>query len=604
MPGSTTNVALFPQPFIDEVRSAADIVTVISDYVSLRKAGATFKGLCPFHGEKTPSFNVNRDRGFFHCFGCGVGGDVFKFIELQEKVGFTDAVRQLAQRFGIPIPELDTTEAGRESAAEREALLRIHEVAAAYFREQLESPAGAKIRDYLLNERGLTPATVATLGLGYAPTTRDALRQRLVKQGFAPSAILKSGLVVRRDDGSEVDRFRNRLMIPITRDTGSVVAFGGRALDKDQVPKYLNSPETPIYSKSRTLYGLSVTKNDLRKLHFAVIVEGYFDFAQVYQATGVPVVATCGTALTNAQAQLLRRFASKTVLCYDPDTAGQGAAERSCELLVSEGFDVNVALLPGGHDPDTFIQTHGRDAYVAQLKQSRPYLEFLLDRAASGHDLTRDDARREFLKKMLAVAARIPDAAARDQFADRLAHKARVTEAVVRSEIRKAAVARKTELPTERIRAATAPLRDVEKGLLWALVHAPQDATRALGALEPADVEGLRSQPLLEKALGLDVTDPEQVPNALMERLSDQEAQLLATVASLGQPPSLDLTECVQVLRFARIERQLAEIQRDIDRGGRDGPSGDALSQLLRQKNELRSQLELARRGPRDAYNK
>jgi DNA primase len=267
-------VALFPQSFIDEVRSAADIVTVISDYVSLRKAGATFKGLCPFHGEKTPSFNVNRDRGFFHCFGCGVGGDVFKFIELQDKVGFTDAVRQLAQRFGIPIPELEATEAGRESAAEREGLLRIHEVAAAYFREHLESPGGTRIRDYLLKERGLTSDTINTLGLGFAPPTRDALLSRLVQQGFPAALIAKSGLVVRRDDGSEVDRFRNRLMVPITRDTGSVIAFGGRALQKDQVPKYLNSPETPIYSKSRTLYGLNLTKGELRQAHYVVIVEG------------------------------------------------------------------------------------------------------------------------------------------------------------------------------------------------------------------------------------------------------------------------------------------------------------------------------------------
>jgi DNA primase len=596
-------VALFPQPFIDEVRSAADIVTVISDYVSLRKAGATFKGLCPFHAEKTPSFNVNRDRGFFHCFGCGVGGDVFKFVELQEKVGFTDAVRQLAQRFGIPIPELEATEAGRESAAEREGLLRIHEVAAAYYREQLESPAGAKIRNYLLVDRSLTAETIATLGLGYAPPSRDTLRQLLVQQGFAPAAIVKSGLVVKRDDGSEVDRFRNRLMVPITRDTGSVIAFGGRALDKDQVPKYLNSPETPIYSKSRTLYGLSLTKSDLRKLHFAVIVEGYFDFAQVFQAGGVPVVATCGTALTTAQAQVLRRFASKAVLCYDPDAAGQSAAERSCELLVSEGFDVNVALLPGGLDPDTYLQKHGRDAYVAQLKHSRKYQDFLMDRAAAGQDLTRDDARREFLRKMLAVAARIPDAAARDQFADRLSHKARVTEDVVRTEIRKAAVARRTALSVDHVRARTGPLRDVEKGLLWALVHAPADVTPILGRLEPADLVGLRSQSLLDKALGLGAVNPDQVPTALMARLSEEEAQLLATVASAGQPPSLDLHECVQVLRFGRIERQLAEIQRDIDQSG-DGRSADALSQLLRQKNELRSQLELARRGPRDAYNK
>ena len=593
-------MALFPQPFIDEVRSAADIVTVISDYVSLRKAGATFKGLCPFHGEKTPSFNVNRDRGFFHCFGCGVGGDVFKFIELQEKVGFTDAVRQLAQRFGIPIPELEATEAGRESAAEREALLRIHEVAATYFREQLEGTAGVRIRDYLLKDRGLSAATITTLGLGYAPPTRDALRQVLVKQGFAPALIVKSGLVSRRDDGSEVDRFRNRLMVPITRDTGSVIAFGGRALEKDQVPKYLNSPETPIYSKSRTLYGLSLSKTDLRKLHFAIIVEGYFDFAQVYQAGGLPVVATCGTALTSAQAQLLRRFAGKAVLCYDPDTAGQGAAERSCELLVSEGFDVNVALLPGGLDPDTFVQKHGRDAYVAQLKQSRPYLEFLLDRAAAQHDLTRDDARREFLKKMLGVAARIPDAAARDQFADRLAHKARVTEDVIRTEIRKAAVARKTELPVERFRANTGRLRDVERGLQWALVHTPDAAVSALAQLEAVDYEGLTAASVLAKAIELLPQGADAFPNTLMARLSTQEAEMVTTVAAAEHAPNLDLHMCVLDLQLARVERQLASIQRELAQT----KSSDKVNELLRQKNELRSQLELARRGPRDAYNK
>jgi DNA primase len=270
-------------------------------------------------------------------------------------------------------------------------------------------------------------------------------------------------------------------------------------------------------------------------------------------------------------------------------------------LLVSEGFDVNVALLPTGLDPDTFIQRHGRDAYLTQLKQSRPYLDFLLDRAASAHDLQREDARREFLRKMLAVAARIPDATARDQFADRLAHKARVTEAVVRTEIRRAAGARKTELPIDRLQAAATPLRDVERGLLWALVHAPGDATGALADLEAADLSGLRSQSLLEKAVAVSAADPARVTSLLMDGLSDTEAQLLATVASAEQPPSLDLQECVRVLRFGRIERQLAEIQRDIDRPGQ---SGEVVSRLLRQKNELRSQLERARRGPRDAYNK
>ena len=580
-------MALFPQQFIDEVRSAADIVTVISDYVSLRKAGATFKGLCPFHGEKTPSFNVNRDRGFFHCFGCGVGGDVFKFIELQEKVGFTDAVRQLAQRFGIPIPELEATEAGRETAAEREALLRIHEIAAVYFREQLESAAGARIREYLSGERGLTLETIATLGLGYAPQSRDGLRQRLITQGFAPALVIKSGLVTRRDDGSEIDKFRNRLMIPITRDTGSVIAFGGRALEPDQQPKYLNSPETPIYSKSRTLYGLSLTKADVRKSGFAVIVEGYFDFAQVFQAGGVPVVATCGTALTTPQAHLLRRFASKTVLCYDPDAAGQGAAERSCELLVSEGFDVNVALLPGGQDPDTYVQKQGRDGYVQQIKTSRPYLDFLLDRAAKAHDLNRPDGKRAFVERMLQIIGKVPSEPARDQLAEKVAFKAGLRDAAIKAELKAAAIERRPTISTDRIPQLAVNLLKEETGSLWALVHTPAQALEVLARLEPADLEGLSTERLIQKAIELRSLPPDEVPSALMERLSDQEAQLLSKAATEREPPIRDLHSCIEALHKLRLTRELGVIEAEIARLQRTDPASGTLMDLWMRKIEL-----------------
>lgn len=580
----------FPQSFIDEVRAAADIVTVISDSVSLRKAGNSYKGLCPFHGEKTPSFNVMRDRGFFHCFGCNAGGDVFKFVELQEKVGFIDAVKLLAARFGIPIPEMEGGEP-RESAAEREALARMHEVALAYFREQLASPAGARWREYLLKDRGLTQATIDELQIGWAPPSRDALRQRLLKAGFNPAQLVTSGLVSRRDDGTEIDRFRNRLMIPIARDTGTVVAFGGRALEADQVPKYLNSPETPIYTKSRTLYGLNLAKAAIRKGNFALIVEGYFDFAQVHQAGGLPVIATCGTALTSQQAQMLRRFTSKAVLCYDADRAGQTAAERSSELLVAENFDVNVIQLPGGEDPDTFIQKHGRDAFVAQLKKSRPYLEFLLDRAAAEHDVTRDDSRREFLKRMLGVAARIPDPAVRDQFADRLAHKARVTEDVVRAEIRKAAGARKTELPAERVPTLQGHIRKAEKGLIWTLVHQPGDAVAALRQLEADDLKGLSTENLLRTARDLEV-GAEDVPATLMERLSTQEAELLASVAAEPSPPAVLPDLCVVALKYVRLERELAEVQRELKRLQDQGDSGAAVMALLDKKQRMIRALE------------
>lgn len=584
-------MALFPQTFIDEVRAAADIVAVVGDSVSLRKAGATYKGLCPFHGEKTPSFNVNRDRGFFHCFGCGVGGDVFKFIELQDKIGFQEAVRTLAQRFGIPIPEMEATGEQRETAAEREALVKIHEVAVVHFREQLASPAGARIREYLLKERGLTLETIEKLQLGFAPQGRDALRQRLLKQGFSPLQLVTSGLVSRRDDGSEVDRFRNRLMIPIARDTGTVVAFGGRALEKDQQPKYLNSPETPIYTKSRTLYGLNLTKGDLRKVRYAIIVEGYFDFAQVYQAGGFPVVATCGTALTPQQAQILHRFTSKTVLCYDPDSAGQTAAERSSELLVAEGFVVNVMTLPGGGDPDTFIQKNGADGFRDQLKHSRPYLEFLLDRSAAQHDLTRDDGKRNFVQKMLAVAKRIPDVHMRSLFGDRIAQKARIDERAVQAEIRNAAVAGQTAISEARVPAFHGNVRKAEKGLIWSLVHNPAETLPVLMALEPEDLKGLSTANLFRTALELDVR-PEDVPSALMERLSTQEAELLASVAAEPSPPAVLPDLCVVALKYVRLERELADVQRELNRLLNMGDSGPAATVLLAQKTQLVRALE------------
>src|SRR5215212_5825152 len=313
-----TDVALFPQRFIDDLKQQADIVVVIQDYVSLKKIGANYKGLCPFHGEKTPSFQVNRDKGFLHCFGCGVGGDVLKFLELHEKVGFADAVTLLAQRFGMALPEMEESGEQRVNAVERETLLKVHEAAAAWFRQQLASNAATRIRRQI-DARGVTEATSAALGLGYAPNSRDALKAVLLQQGFSQGVLLRAGLVVQRDGGTILDRFRNRLMIPICRDTGSVIAFGGRAVDPDHQPKYLNSPETPIYSKGRTLYGLNLSKHAIRQRKFAIVVEGYFDFAQVYQAGFQGIVASCGTALTPQQAQQLRRFVSKVILSFDPD---------------------------------------------------------------------------------------------------------------------------------------------------------------------------------------------------------------------------------------------------------------------------------------------
>jgi DNA primase len=577
-------MGLFPQQFIDDLRLQANIVQVVQEYVPLKRAGTSYKGLCPFHSEKSPSFHVNPDKGFFHCFGCGLGGDVFKFLELHEKVGFQDAVRMLAQKFGVAIPEVSdgNPEDARRDSALRESLLKVHEVAAAYFREQFASAAGARARQQL-KDRQVSPKTIEQLGLGYAPSAREPLKARLLAQGFSEGLLLQSGLVLRRDSGEVVDRFRNRLMIPICRDTGSVIAFGGRQMDADQGgPKYLNSPETPIYSKSRTLYGLNLTKAAIRTRGYAVLVEGYFDFAQVFQSDVAPVVASCGTALTTQQAQLIRRFTSKVVLSYDPDAAGEGAAARSCELLVAEGFDVNVVVLDKGEDPDTFIRKQGADRYRERLRGSRAYLEYLLDQAAAGLDFGHDDSRRQFLTKMLAVAARIPDVAARDQFADRIAHKARITEEVVRAEIRKAAVGRRTTL-TARELPAFGQLKHAEKGLIWALVHNTAEALEALAALDADDLSPLAGREVFEVAQTLHAEPPDLLPSALLQRLSTVNAQLVTSIAAHDAAPA-PAAECAHALKRLRWERERAAIQREIDRlqelgAGQHGHEIDALWQ-------------------------
>jgi DNA primase len=583
-------LALIPQTFIDDLRTRADIVQVVQDYVPLKKTGATWKGLCPFHGEKTPSFQVSPDKGFFYCFGCQVGGDVFKFVELQEKVGFQDAIRLVARRFGMTVPEAS---GGDETdSVERETLLKIHEAAAAWFRQQLASAAGTRARQQL-TARGIGRETVERLGLGYAPPSRDALKAALLRQGYGLPLLAKSGLVVQRDDGQTADRFRGRLMIPISRDSGSVVAFGGRAMEADQQPKYLNSPETPIYSKGRTLYGLHLTKADIRRVGYVVLVEGYFDFAQALQAGVLAVVATCGTALSVQQAHLLRRFADKIVLSYDPDAAGQGAAERSSLLLVQEGFRVNVALLPPGDDPDGFIRKQGAAAYMDQIKASRPYLEYLIDRAAQGRDFGDDEVRREFLNRMLPIAAQIPDAAGRDQFADRIAHKARVTEDVVRAEIRKAAVDRRTTL-TVRELPSFGQIRAAERGLIWALFHDEDGAREALAQLDPLDLETLLTRRILEMAQSLHESGVEDAPAALLARLSTEEARLVTGIAAEPARP-VPAAESAAELRLLRFERERAALQREIEALQSNGASDGRMSELGQRKIELSREINRLR---------
>lgn len=589
-------MGLIPQRFIDDLKLQANILQIVQEYVPLKRAGTTFKGLCPFHSEKTPSFHVNPEKGFFHCFGCHTGGDVFKFLELHEKIGFQEAVRMLAQKYGMTLPEQSEAGAGDGAhSAMREDLLKAHEAAGAWFRKQLSGPAGERARQQL-HDRGITEQTVERLGLGYAPPSRHALRTHLLELGFEQTLLVQGGLISLRENGDVVDRFRGRLMVPIHRDSGSLVAFGGRSMEATQVPKYLNSPETTIYSKGRTLYGLNFTKGAIRKHGFAVLVEGYFDFAQVFQEDVAPAVASCGTALTPQQAQLLRRFTEKVVISYDPDAAGETAAVRSSDLLVAEGFDVNVAALDPGEDPDTFIRRNGGDQYRERLRRSKPYLEYLLTRAADGVDFESDERRRAFLGKMLTVASKIPDAAARDQFADRIAHRARITEGVVRAEIRKAAASRRTTV-TPRELPVSGHLKPAERGLIWGLFHRTGEALAALGDLELADFDHLAGQEVFELARNLQNEPPDLIPSELLRRLSTMSSQLVTAVAGQEIPPvdiRTGLIECARTLKRLRCERERAAVQMEIDKlqGLGSAGDGDRIDVLLNQKRNLAQRIE------------
>ena len=579
----------FSQGFVDDLKSQADIVQVVQDSVPLKKAGTSYKGLCPFHTEKTPSFHVNSDKGFFHCFGCGTGGDVVKFVELQEKLSFPEAIRYLANRFGLQVPESDDPERDSAAEAHREALLKLHELAAAYFREQLDTPSGERARR-ALEQREISSDTIARLGLGYAPPQRDGLTRRLLDTGHPKELLAASGLIVERDGGKIIDRFRNRLMIPICRDSGSVVAFGGRALENEQQPKYVNSPETDLYTKGRMLYGLHLTKSEIRRLGYAVMVEGYFDFAQALQAGVTSVVATCGTAVTDRQTRLLKRFTSKVILSFDPDAAGQGASARSGELLVSDGFHVNVAILAEGEDPDTCVRRHGAAHYVHQLRTSTPYLEYVINQAAARRDFSRDEQRRAFLTEMLGVAAKIPEAAARDQFADRLAHKARVLEDVVRTEIRRAAVARRPHLDA-RNGAPAVRVTPAERGLIWATMCDTPAAQRVLLTLDDEDVEGLATSSILEVARSLAEWPADTVRTTFIQRISEDEAALVTRIASDTAAPA-EVEDCAMGLRRLRYERELRALQHEIDRRQQLDVSAaaredTAVDDLLRHKHDL-----------------
>ena len=497
-----------PSEFIDELVARSDIVDVVSDYVRLTQKGGSYWGLCPFHGEKTASFHVVPDRQMFHCFGCGKGGGVVSFVMEMENLPYIDALRLLAKRANLEFPEQDLDETARKR---RGRLLALNREAARYFHSQLWSPVGANGLDYL-RRRGLSKRTLTRFGLGYAPDSWDSLIRAMTDKGFHKSDLLEAGLAVSNKKGGIYDRFRDRVMFPIIDLRGDVIGFGGRVLG-DGTPKYLNSPDTPVFNKSRNLFALNLAKTS--KLGRIVLTEGYMDTISLYQAGFDCAVASLGTSLTADHARLIARFTKEVVICYDSDQAGVQAAERAIPLLEKTGLKVRVLRVTGAKDPDEYIKTYGPDAFGQLLNQSENHLDYSLDQLAGKFDLNDTGQKLEFAKAAVELLARIEDPINRELMANKVAEltgvgKRAILEEAGRSYRNSVRSARKKEQRKSLIvanqfqpqsrqdRYDNSPSARAEEEIINYLIH-DETLLREADALRPEDF----SSPMLGRIFGL-----------------------------------------------------------------------------------------------------
>jgi DNA primase len=637
------------EDFKETVKQQADIVRIIGDYIRLKKAGAqNYSGLCPFHGEKTASFSVHATRQFYHCFGCGVSGDVFSFVQKIENITFPEAVRLIAQKLGIPLPKATYSSPGEARDAKlRAQLLDIQERAAAFFQECLKRPDGARAREYLAG-RGLNEETIARFRIGYAPDSGFLLRDRLAKE-FSEEVLRESGLfswkqednrqpsairhqptqsdartgnldsaqgapflAVRSLDGQGGDfdstptpetqhrkpetgnrkleaamyaKFRNRVMFPIANDAGRIIAFTGRTLASDEKsgPKYLNSPETGVYSKGRVLFSLDKAKEAIRKLDYAILVEGQMDCISLYAAGFHNVIASSGTAFTEIQAKLLGRFSKNVVVNFDPDTAGAKATERTLGLLVEEEFQIKVLTLEQGFDPDLFIRRKGKDAYGEALRGSQKYFDYLIDRARSLFPVRSAEGKLKAVNFLLPHIQRVPSRIVRDELGQEIAQKLGIDSAVLRQELRHVAATRSAGTLKA---SAEAQATDAERILVRALASARQlqpgaghfssrdgaeeefdPARQAQYVLQMEGLHrGLATESLVEALLhaGPEVADVMEVP------CSEAERRMLASIL-LKEDEELSaerLEGAVRALRRIHLRRSLEQVQRELTKPG------------------------------------
>jgi len=584
--------------FVEQLKSSIDIVKVIGEYVRLRRVGSTgrYTGLCPFHQEKTASFNVNQARQFYKCFGCGVGGDVLKFVMEIEGLTFPETLKLLAERNGIQMPK--RTEYADAESKLRGVLFDIHVIASNLFQASLRGPQGAEARAYL-ERRGVSQELIDTFELGFSEASGQALVRRLAQERFTAEQLEASGFVRKREDGSGYfDAFRGRLMFPIHNESGKVIGFGGRAMRDGDQPKYLNSPETPIYKKTSVLYNLHRARDGMRRSTRAVLVEGYMDVIGVYAAGVKEVVASCGTALTNAQVRTIHRHADTVIVNFDPDSAGANAAERAIPLFLEEGMHVRVLALDGGLDPDEYVKQNGADAYRKKLDSAGGYFHWLADRARAKFDMRSADGRMDAFRFLQPAIEKITDPLERAAIANDVAGYLGVEPGLVLERFRKSASERRAPAP----RAESHPqIPAVERILLNALISSDEARVEILPRLADVLTTEFTTREIFATLRNVVDAGPQSLSSAALfsaveSRLAGPSQTLLHEIAAADEmgDGSFSLEQaraCLRRLELDFKKRQMDELRTSVKTAEREGRVQEAfgfMAELSRLERELR----------------
>ena len=601
---------LIPEETIERVKAATDIVEVVSEHVQMRQAGRNWLGLCPFHNEKTPSFNVQPELQIYHCFGCGVGGDVVKFLQEIDRVSFVEAVTFLAERAGIPVPRSGGSAAEDEH---NDQLFRANELAAKYFHYMLRQPAGADALRYL-HKRGLTDETIDEFRIGYSLPGWSSLLEMAGRRGFPAQALELAGLVVQSPKGrGHYDRFRDRVIFPITNLSGRTIAFGARALRPDDQPKYLNSSETPIYHKSGVLYGMSHARESIRRQGTAIVVEGYMDVVSLAQGGVANVIASSGTALTGLHARLLARYAERVVLLFDGDAAGGTAAQRGVEVLLATEIDTRIVTLPTGQDPDSFVRRdQGADELRQLIDKAPPALDIYLDRLAADIDVNSVTGRAKAIDRLLPLISECRDEVRRSLMLRRAAQRFDVDEQVLRTALtaaqKRPAPRRGTDPqpdPEDRVPPPTGPpvtVNKLEREFAGLLLQYPRFLTETARRLDMevfTDSEVRRLLVYLVDTYNGGQLDLTTLLNAVDESLS-RLVRVSAMETFVPENVNEIWADHVNRLQRESLTRQIDAARRDIRRVAETVGPSEKLDQLRTRQNEFiaaRMELEAQRGG-------